>query len=159
MLKVHPKGTRPNQVEGPLYPVHGGKKMVEFIWIEDLNARGTRPTRKPVAREKLRMPGGEAIDAPESASDVHVMGIYNSMLHKADNKDTTWKVNPKGDYWFVKFYRLLTTADKTADYQIRGRGPHPFAIAVFDNEGGGDHYVSGPLRLILDKPSDKPDNG
>lgn len=154
ILKPHPKGTRPEQVQGPLYPARRG--MVEFCWEEDSGTPGIRPTHKPVSKINFHMPGGESAEAKGSAADVQASGVYTPMLRKAENKDNTWKRNPDGDYWFVEFYRLLLTPYKDEDYQIKGRGPHFFAIAVFDNESGADHFVSGPIRLILGKESKDP---
>lgn len=155
VLKPHPKGTRPETCSGPLYPLPHGKKWIEFLWRDKSGIRGTRETPKPITQIKRLMPGGEAQDAPESSSDIYVSGVYSPMLHPENREQTTWKMDPQGDFWFVKFYRHLLTKDKAWDYQLRGSGPHYFAIAVFDNESGADHFVSGPIRLILGKPSRK----
>jgi len=158
ILKTHPKGTRPDQVKGPLYRAGHGK-MVEFNWVEDRGVPGQRPTEKPETRQKFRMPGFAVQEARGSAADVLARGFYNPKFRKETSQDSlhnTWRTHKNGDYWSVEFYRLLLTADAAEDYELRGRGPFPFAVAVWDNSAHGDHFTSGALRLVLAKTPNTP---
>ena len=122
---------------------------------------GIFPTRKPAKRDIARVLGLEVREGRGSAADVLATSRFGQGPAKG-GKRTTWSLNGQpqdtpalttsaGGFWTVVFYRRLQTATPEEDYQMATHGPHRFAIALLDDAFGADHYVSGPLRLDLQK--------
>lgn len=155
VIRAYPKDAVPPEAVGPLYPSQDGDERVEILWAEDEGIGGTRPTSKPEEKTRLRMPGGEKDEARGSAADIRVGSHYQPRLHKGENK--IWQIGEKGNEWTVQFYRLLVASSPQEDYAIRGRGPHPFAVAIWDNENAGNHFTSGPIQLLLEREPKAPD--
>jgi hypothetical protein len=139
MLTPHPASTAPDQVTGTLYNQRRGPGKVEVAWLEDSGHPGTVATERPDKFRNWRMPGARAQTSRGGAGDILAQGVYNPA------------VNQRPAYWFVEFHRLLVTESPQEDYQIRGRGPHWLALALFDNSVAGDHFASGAIRLEMEK--------
>ncbi len=163
-LVPHQADVDPATIEGELYPVRGGTgALVEMRWTPDPGIPGTVATARPMIREKTRLPGAEARQPIGSAGDVEALGLFNLtepfkpkfwFSSGGERIPGYWFEDdmdqPLGGFWFVEFHRALVTGDEDHDYQLRGKGPHRFAVGVADEVTGDDSLISRPIRLYLD---------
>ncbi|HPK03511.1 MAG TPA: hypothetical protein PLS90_13770 [Candidatus Sumerlaeota bacterium] len=162
LLRQHPRGTDPATVEGELFPVPGTDRWIERQVIPDTGQPGTRPTTRPLLREEERMPGTAADFASGSQADVEALALYAkvrdfqpSAYFRYGRRRTPgyWfsdEIDHAEDgFWFVEFHRLLVTPHDEEDAQLRGDGPHRFAVWVVDEGQGPDPFRTGPIELRL----------
>lgn len=154
IVRNHPWGTTADQIKGCLYPLGKRRGMAELQWVDDEGVSGTVPVPKPITFLQNHVTGAEAEDAHGSAADVLAQGVYTPKgVRNIPNRKEAWRYYSDGDDWFVQFYRLMVTDSKAGDdYQIRGRGPHTIALALWDNDSGDNFYLTDPIRMVLDKP-------
>ena len=129
------------------------KGLVELEWRNDAGVPGAVPMPRPVTFFKHRLDGIEVNEPLGSVADVRAKGVYTPRLRSNGEGKKVWSYHPQGDDWFVEFYRLLVTASKDDDdYQLRGYGPHRFALALWDNSSNDSFYLTEPIRLVLARP-------
>lgn len=152
-VRHHPWGAQPGQLKGQLYPLGRRKGLVELEWRNDAGVPGAVPMPRPVTFFKHRLDGIEVNEPLGSVADVRAKGVYTPRLRSNGEGKKVWSYHPQGDDWFVEFYRLLVTASKDDDdYQLRGYGPHRFALALWDNSSNDSFYLTEPIRLVLARP-------
>jgi hypothetical protein len=119
---------RPQAGEFRSYPTKG---LVHLQWIEDRGDLPLSTVARPTAFKRNTMAAIQASKPTGSAGDVLAEAIHE-------------------DYaWWLEVWRLLDTGHED-DYQFKGRGPHPFSIALTDGTEGQQHFTSDLINLYLD---------
>jgi hypothetical protein len=125
-----------------LYPIGHSGQFAGFSWIDDHGTPATTIRSKPFLHTRSRISGHESHPPSGSAADLRVRSVYNpKMPDIAANR-------------FIEFYRLLKTGHADDDIQFDAAESFVFAVSIHDHTEGADHYVSGPIRLKFDKPSE-----
>ncbi len=172
LLVDHHPGPHPPEPreEAVIYSARRGGGFVQIGTLADEGLPGTIIGPRP-PRSAKRTIVDAASAHPRAAGSIIDVGAQGD--HRKDLSATTtiWETGSQRQpgQWFgetpledrpgsyyVEYYRLLHTEDLAADYQFEGRGPHRFAVAVFDVNRGGDPFISRPLRLVFSK---LPDSG
>ncbi|MBI1784600.1 hypothetical protein HYR69_05595, partial [Candidatus Sumerlaeota bacterium] len=133
--------TRKQPASGPYnaYPIPvmlsssspDAEDMIYVQWEEDAGDLPYEFTPRPLRFERPIMPGIRARTPSGSAGDV---------LAEAIHQQGTWA---------LELWRLLKTGHDD-DYQLEGKGPHAFSIAVTDGQEGQAHFTSDLIYLYLD---------
>lgn len=113
------------------FPLAPGEPPIFLTWIEDAGDPPYQMRGRPRSRGNLNEFGIVARPPSGSRADILAEGIYQE------------------SGYFLELKRALNTGFED-DYTFEGKGPHPFAIAVTDNDEGQAHYTSELIDLYLE---------
>jgi hypothetical protein len=161
-IETYPANAAPPTQDGTLFLSADRRTKILQRLIPDAGRPGTVETPPPDRHVGERARGAMTQDARGSVADVRVRSLFDRkqiqapsawFVRGSERTPASWlgSENPQEEqgFWLVEFHRLLTTADREADYQIRGDGPHLFELTVGDGDAWGMHFLSPPIELIM----------
>lgn len=123
--------TEPESGGAAAYPSREPGVMIYLKWIEDEGQPPIELRDRPRSFERPVTYAFKAAHPTGSAGDVLVEAVYQQKNHA------------------LEIMRALRTGHED-DYQFEGKGPHPFAISVANEDDGEGHFTSELIWLYLD---------